>query len=95
VSSSYDPYVAQLADLFAENPIWVKAMQPVAEGAMSNVYFSHLPGCVWHLVKENGEISLREGKGENPDFASRPRPSMYWLRPKATVQTMSRCNSSH
>ncbi len=71
----YDPYVIQLAELFAENPIWVQAMQSVAEGAASNVYFSHLPGSVWQLVKERDAVSLRSGRGENPDFVFRFTPA--------------------
>lgn len=50
-------------------------MRPVAEGALSNVYFSHLPGRVWHLVKERGQISLCQGKGEHPDFVFRFTPA--------------------
>ena len=75
MASSYDPYVIQLAELFAENPTWVKAMQPVSEGAASNVYFSHLPGSVWHLVKEGDVVDLRHGPGENPDFVFRFTPA--------------------
>lgn len=50
-------------------------MKSVAEGAASNVYFSHLPDTVWHLTKRNGAVHLLPGRTPAPDFVFRFTPA--------------------
>lgn len=69
-----DPVIAELAWLFAEHPVWVKAMGCIAEGTTSAVYFSHRPGEAWHLIADGGRIRLRLGPARRPDFAFRFSP---------------------
>lgn len=64
-----DPAVTTLARLFAQEPVWQSAMRRVAEGANSAVYFSHLPGRSWHLIKRAGTVLLLPGPAPKPDFA--------------------------
>lgn len=45
------------------------------EGASSKVFFSHLPGEPWHLIRVGGESLLRPGPPAAPDFAFRFTPA--------------------
>jgi hypothetical protein len=69
-----DASVAQLCDLFREHPVWVEAGRHIAEGASSKVFFSHLPGEAWHLIRLPGKSALRPGPAATPDFAFRFTP---------------------
>jgi hypothetical protein len=70
-----DPSVARLAALFLEHPAWVAAARHTREGVSSKVFFSHLPGAPWHLVRTGGESLLRPGPATSPDFAFRFTPA--------------------
>jgi hypothetical protein len=70
-----DPSVARLAALFLEHPAWVAAARHTREGVSSKVFFSHLPGAPWHLVRVGGESLLRPGPSTSPDFAFRFTPA--------------------
>lgn len=78
-----DPYVRALAQLFQRNPVWTDAMKTVAEGAASNVYFSHLPDTVWHLIKRDGRVHLLPGRTPAPDFVFRFTPAAIVALSKA------------
>jgi len=73
-SSITDPTIAKLAWLFSEHPVWADAMERIADGSVSAVYFSHRPGEPWHLIIESGAVHLRPGPIRNPDFVFRFSP---------------------
>ncbi|RMF16864.1 MAG: hypothetical protein D6761_05555 [Candidatus Dadabacteria bacterium] len=62
-----DPVVARLADRFLHHPVWVSAATSIAEGASSQVFFSHLDS-EWHLLRREGRSLLIEGPSPDPDF---------------------------
>lgn len=70
-----DPSVARLGALFREHPAWVEAARYTKEGASSKVFFSHLPGEPWHLIRVGGESLLRPGEAVAPDLAFRFTPA--------------------
>ena len=69
-----DPSIAKLAWLFREHPDWVDAMQHIADGSVSAVYFTHRPGEPWHLIVDSGAVHLLPGPTKKPDFAFRFSP---------------------
>ena len=72
--TSSDDYVARLARLFLEHPIWIEAAQRISTDATSTIFFSHNPGRAWHLENRDGEILLLPGAAEDPDFVFRFTP---------------------
>lgn len=64
-----DPHVQRLARLFAGHPAWLEAARRIRDGSSSAVYFTHLPGEPWQLVREQGENRLQPGRAADPDFA--------------------------
>ena len=62
------PTVRTLARLFREHPAWIEAARHLARPAESAVFFSHLPGRAWHLVRRGGETVLLRGRARDPDF---------------------------
>ena len=63
-----DPVVAQLAAFFGEHPAWVSAAAKLQPEASSSVYFTHLPGQVWHLALHDGRACLGRGAAPDPDL---------------------------
>lgn len=74
-SQPQDPSATRLAALFLEHPAWVKAARHTVDGASSKVFFSHLPGTPWQLIRVRGESLLRPGRAADPDFAFRFTPA--------------------
>jgi hypothetical protein len=70
-----DAHVERLATLFLDHPAWITAAGHVDARATSNVYFSHRPGEVWHLVFRDGRTRLLPGSTSNPDFVFRFTPA--------------------
>jgi hypothetical protein len=70
-----DKYIARLASLFLEHPIWVEASKFISSDATSTIFFSHKPGQAWHLENRAGEILLLPGAAEDPDFVFRFTPT--------------------
>lgn len=69
-----DPSVAALARLYRGHPAWIQAARHIADDAESDVYFSHLPGRAWHLVRDRGTTRLLPGRSARPDFVFRFTP---------------------
>lgn len=63
-----DPVVARLGTFFSEHPAWVSAAGKLQPEACSTVYFSHLPGQVWHLAMHEGRGRLGPGPAPDPDL---------------------------
>ena len=78
-----DASVAALARLFAEHPAWRDAARHVSDDATSAVYFTHLPGQPFRLVRRSGETRLVSGRADDPDFAFRFSPP--------AVERLDRC----
>ena len=72
---SSDDYIARLARLFLEHPIWIEAAKQISADATSTIFFSHNPGQAWHLENCKGEILLLPGAAEDPDFVFRFTPA--------------------
>lgn len=70
-----DDYIARLARLFLEHPVWVEAAKRISANATSTIFFSHNPGQAWHLENRDGEILLLPGAAEDPDFVFRFTPA--------------------
>lgn len=68
-SAPADEHVRRLARLFAEHPAWLDAAGRIREGASSSVFFTHLPGEPWHLLRRGGLSRLQPGLAPDPDFA--------------------------
>jgi hypothetical protein len=63
-----DGTVRTLARLFREHPAWVEAARHLAGRSQSAVFFSHLPGRPWRLVRRRGQTRLLRGRAHDPDF---------------------------
>jgi hypothetical protein len=72
---SSDDYIARLAHLFLEHPIWIEAANRISADATSTIFFSHNPGQAWHLENREGEILLLPCAAEDPDFVFRFTPA--------------------
>jgi hypothetical protein len=70
-SKPTDPWIERLTRLFREHPAWRDAAQMIDPRAMSNVFFAHRPGEVWHLERRREETLLLPGAAPDPDFAFR------------------------
>lgn len=66
--SQRDPVVARLATFFCQHPAWIDAASKLQPEATSSVYFSHLPGQVWHLARHEGRARLAPGPAADPDL---------------------------
>jgi len=73
-SARGDATVRTLARLFRKHPIWVAAAKGVDPRAESTVFFSHLPGLPWRLVRRQGQTLLRPGRAPDPDLVFRFTP---------------------
>jgi len=73
--SATDPTVRSLATLFRDHPAWARAARHLAGRAESAVFFTHLPGRPWRLVRRRGETLLLDGRAHDPDFAFRFSPA--------------------
>jgi hypothetical protein len=60
--------------MFATHPAWIEAARRIQRGAQSRVFFSHLPGEVWHLARTAEGSRLEPGPGSDPDFVFRFSP---------------------
>jgi hypothetical protein len=74
-SPGSDPTAQALATLFREHPAWIRAARHLASRAESAVFFAHLPGRHWRLVRRRGHTLLIEGRAHHPDFAFRFTPA--------------------
>jgi hypothetical protein len=72
---SSDVYIASLARLFLEHPVWIEAAKCLSTDATSTIFFSHKPGQAWHLENRKGKILLLPGAAEDPDFVFRFTPA--------------------
>jgi len=72
---SSDDYIARLARLFLEHPVWIEAAKHISAEATSTIFFSHNPGQAWHLENREGEILLLPGAAKDPDFVFRFTPA--------------------
>ena len=72
---SVDDYIARLARLFLEHPVWIEAAKCLSADATSTIFFSHKPGQAWHLENCEGKILLLPGAAEDPDFVFRFTPA--------------------
>ena len=72
---SPDDYIARLARLFLEHPIWIEAANRISADATSTIFFSHKPRQVWRLENREGKILLLPGAAEDPDFVFRFTPA--------------------
>ena len=75
MTNETDIHVSGLAQLFLEHPAWRSAARHIAAGASSEVRFSHLPGRVFHLLREGDRSLLRPGPAPDPDLAFRFTPA--------------------
>jgi hypothetical protein len=74
-SASSDETVRTLARLFRRHPVWATAARGVDPCAESAVFFSHLPGRPWRLVRRRGQTLLLRGRARDPDFVFRFTPA--------------------
>jgi hypothetical protein len=74
VMPTSDPWVDRLTRLFREHPAWLAAARFIDTRATSSVFFTHLPGEVWHLERREDETLLLPGAAPDPDFAFRFTP---------------------
>jgi hypothetical protein len=72
---SSNDYIARLARLFLEHPIWIEAAKRISADATSTIFFSQHQGQAWHLENREGEILLLPGAAEDPDFVFRFTPA--------------------
>ena len=70
-----DPTVRALARLFREHPVWIEAAHRVDDRAESAVFFTHVPGRPWRLVRRRGKTLLLPGRARDPDFVFRFTPA--------------------
>lgn len=70
-----DPTVRTLARLFRNHPAWVEAARHVDDRAESAVFFAHLPGRQWRLVRRRGQTLLLPGRARDPDLVFRFTPA--------------------
>jgi hypothetical protein len=73
-SSRADATVRTLATLFRRHPVWVAAAHGVDVRAESAVFFTHLPGLPWRLVRRRGRTLLLRGRARDPDLVFRFTP---------------------
>jgi hypothetical protein len=73
-SASADGTVRTLARLFRRHPVWAAAAEGIDRRAESAVFFSHLPGVPWRLVRRRGETRLLPGQARDPDLVFRFTP---------------------
>lgn len=74
-SATQDESTERLAQLFAEHPAWVEAAQHLDVSACSTVYFTHLEGEAWRLVRyTDGTTRLEPGAAADPDLVFRFSP---------------------
>jgi len=66
---SPDSHVLRLAELFRAHPAWCRAASRLAPESESNVFFRHLPGQPWRLLRRGGETHLERGAAADPDLA--------------------------
>jgi hypothetical protein len=66
--------VRTLARLFRTHPVWAAAAKGVGPRAESAVFFTHLPGIAWRLVRRRGQTLLLRGRARDPDFVFRFSP---------------------
>ncbi len=69
-----DQTVEVLGEFFRSHRAWREAAQRIDPEAMSDVYFSHRPGEVWHLLQSAPGSALEPGKADDPDFVFRFSP---------------------
>jgi hypothetical protein len=68
-----DP-IRTLARLFREHPAWIEAARHVDDRAESAVFFSHVPGRPWRLLRRRGKTLLLPGRAHDPDLVFRFTP---------------------
>jgi hypothetical protein len=68
-----DP-IRTLARLFREHPAWIDAARHIDDRAESAVFFSHVPGRPWRLLRRRGKTLLLPGRAHDPDFVFRFTP---------------------
>jgi hypothetical protein len=73
-TSTPDPAVERLAELFRSHPAWIAAARSIADEATSRVFFAHRPGEPWRLERHRGETRLVPGAVADPDFCFRFPP---------------------
>jgi hypothetical protein len=64
-----------LARLFRRHPVWIEAARRIDDRAESAVYFTHLPGRPWRLVRRRGQTRLLAGRPRDPDLVFRFTPA--------------------
>lgn len=69
-----DDLVSSLARLFLEHPAWRAAADRISDASTSDVFFAHIPGQAWHLVRRSGQTVLLPGRSGDPDFVFRFAP---------------------
>ena len=69
-----DAHVESLAKLFREHRAWREAARYIDRDSMSDVYFTHRPGEVWHLERREEGSELVSGGARDPDFIFRFSP---------------------
>lgn len=69
-----DAYVEKLRTLFSTHPAWLSTAKSIRDGSSSRVYFSHLPGQEFHLLRKDGQNLLLDEPAVDPDFAFRFTP---------------------
>jgi hypothetical protein len=72
--ASADTIVRMLARLFRQHPAWVAAAEGIDQSAESTVFFTHLPGRPWRLVRQRGQTLLLSGRARDPDLVFRFTP---------------------
>jgi hypothetical protein len=74
LESDPDSTVEILREFFRAHRAWCEAAQRIDPVSMSDVYFSHRPGEVWHMQRSGLGSDLEPGKSEDPDFVFRFSP---------------------
>jgi hypothetical protein len=67
--------VRRLDRLFRRHPVWVEAARRLDRRAESAVFFTHLPGRQWRLLRRRGETRLLSGRARDPDLVFRFTPA--------------------
>lgn len=70
-----DATVETLTRLFRAHPVWRRAAGHIAPEAECAVYFRHLPGRPFRLVRRRGRATLVPGVARDPDFVLRFAPA--------------------